>query len=86
MSDPVDDHDEVIEEWFREHMELYHGRPKQEPPRQTRRKKRRLRPKPPIKVGKKTKKCRGCGLEAALEMFRKKRCLACQVARFLGIR
>lgn len=84
MQDPVND-DEAVEDWFQAHKELYKEQDdRRRPKKLSRRKKRRpRRPLPPIKVGDKMRRCRGCKQEAPIELFRKKRCLACQVANFL---
>lgn len=58
------------------------GEPSWEPERQERPK--RAPKKAPIHVGTILQTCPHCGEKASVELFRNTRCLACQVADFLG--
>jgi len=69
--------DEDDEKWLKEHKkEHVKSSPERKRPR-------RQRPRP-IQVGKVKKTCTHCGEDAAIELFRDGKCLACQTADFLG--
>ena len=69
--------DEDDEKWLKAHKKEHDKKPvrRKRTPRQRGR---------PIQVGSVKKNCKNCGEGAAVELFRNGRCLACQVADYLG--
>lgn len=77
MSLPVDDEDD--EDWLREHHKEF-----QQPSTDALPAPERRQIIHPIVVGSVKKPCPNCGFDAAVELFRDEKCLACQAAEFLG--
>lgn len=76
--------------WLKEHKK-HHQDPEKKPPEPAganpdswrRRRDHRQSPRP-IRVTETKQKCPHCQQEAAMELFRDTKCLACQVADYLG--
>jgi len=88
MRGPFDDqdHDEEteVEPWLKEHWQVYQdGKTPQEESASARKRRARQRKKPPINVSNQMRMCRGCKRNAPKELFRKKRCLSCQIEAYL---
>ena len=86
------DGDEDDEQWLKAHNKAFDKKePTLDGPTQSWRERAERnkrthsqRKAPPIRVGNIKKTCKGCGEEAAVELFRDGKCLACQAAEFLG--
>ena len=85
--DPYANHDDQDESWLTDHRKTFYQQHKEQQSQKRRRNKRRRRKKnkpQPIFVSKHMRTCKSCGFEAPKETFRRKRCLACQVAAYLN--